>query len=167
MSTFRLQAPNGDIIHLDCATGKIYVAINRPEAQGKFELEPEIYGYRVRVEGVSDAVNPDATAGSIGLLDFFHASQRAEHEDDHTPGVIAQFVIDDPRTNDSVGRVRWYAHYTEVDFELGVTATGQGVYGYSQAPNAAWAMDVEYGTEEGSDPVDSAIGDNELKGGRA
>ncbi len=109
---------------------------DQPEARGTIVLRECAYGLEI----VAPGLHPDPLA----LLDLYYAS--AAHLDararssETEPDLACQIIIHTPaQTEDALGRVRFFADHTEVDFDPGVTEWQNGTdalgasYGYSLA----------------------------------
>jgi len=127
-------------------------------------------------------VAPDLHPDPVALLDLYYAAaahlDARAHSGDTEPDPLCQIIIHTPaQTEDALGRVRFFADHTEVDFAPGVTdwqngadAAG-GVYGYSLvdypsvalAAHARGVMVFHTNTEDGdpsphwytTDPADA------------
>jgi|GEM_PF-1902555 len=109
---------------------------DQPEARGTLVLRECAYGLEI--------VAPDLHPDPVALLDLYYAG--AAHLDargsssETEPDPACQIIIHTPaQTEDALGRVRFFADHTEVDFDPGVTEWQNGTdasgasYGYSLA----------------------------------
>jgi hypothetical protein len=126
---------------------ELVLRFDQPEARGTLILRECAYGLEI--------VAPDLHPDPVALLDLYYTA--AAHLDararsgDMEPDPLCQVIIHTPaQTEDALGRVRFFADHTEVDFDPGVTewqsgadAAG-GVYGYPLAdyPSVALAANA-------------------------
>jgi len=122
---------------------ELVLRFDQPEARGTLILRECAYGLEI--------VAPDLHPDPVALLDLYYAA--AAHLDararsgDTVPDPACQIIIHTPaQTEDALGRVRFFADHTEVDFDPGVTewqsgadAAG-GVYGYPLADYPSVAL---------------------------
>jgi hypothetical protein len=122
---------------------ELVLRFDQPEARGTLILRECAYGLEI--------VAPDLHPDPLAVLDLYYAA--AAHLDararsrDTEPDPLCQIIIHTPaQTEDALGRVRFFADHTEVDFDPGVTewqsgadAAG-GVYGYPLADYPSVAL---------------------------
>ena len=113
---------------------ELVLRFDQPEARGTLILRECAYGLEI--------VAPDLHPDPVAVLDLYYAA--AAHLDararsgDTEPDPACQIIIHTPaQTEDALGRVRFFADHTEVDFDPGVTEWQNGAdasgasYGYS------------------------------------
>ena len=122
---------------------ELVLRFDQPEARGTLILRECAYGLEI--------VAPDLHPDPLAVLDLYYAA--AAHLDararsgDTEPDPLCQIIIHTPaQTEDALGRVRFFADHTEVDFDPGATewqsgadAAG-GVYGYPLADYPSVAL---------------------------
>lgn len=102
---------------------ELVLRFDQPEARGTLILRECAYGLEI--------VAPDLHPDPVALLDLYYAA--AAHLDararsgDTEPDPACQIIIHTPaQTEDALGRVRFFADHTEVDFDPGVTEWRSG-----------------------------------------
>jgi hypothetical protein len=115
---------------------ELVLRFDQPEARGTLILRECAYGLEI--------VAPDLHPDPVALLDLYYAADAhldaMARSGDMETDPLCQIIIHTPaQTEDALGRVRFFADHTEVDFDPGVTewqsgadAAG-GVYGYPLA----------------------------------
>jgi hypothetical protein len=115
---------------------ELVLRFDQPEARGTLVLRECAYGLEL--------VAPDLHPDPLALLDLYYASaaqlEARTRSGESEPDPPCQLIIHTPaQTEDPLGRVRFFADHTEVDFDPGVTEWQNGTdasgasYGYSLA----------------------------------
>jgi len=122
---------------------ELVLRFDQPETRGTLVLRECAYGLEI--------VAPDLHPDPVALLDLYYAAaahlDARAHSGDTEPDPRCQIIIHTPaQMEDALGRVRFFADHTEVDFDPGVTEWQNGAdasgasYGYPLADYPSVAL---------------------------